>query len=166
MSKKILIAVIFALMCVGISNAHTYLSALVINGNAQAEGDCIRPLPSGNYNFPISSVTSSDMTCGFLPSAAQAANRKCGVTAGSTVGVQWHYEKPGASDSYIIDPSHKGPCMVYLARSDTGSGAVWFKIYEDGYDSSTQQWCVDKLIANRGLLNVKIPSGLAPGNYL
>lgn len=162
----ILTAVFFALMCVGISNAHTYLSALVINGNAQAEGDCIRPLPSSNYNFPISSVTSPDMTCGFLPSASQPANRKCPVAAGSTVGVQWHYELPGSSDNYIIDPSHKGPCMVYLAKSDTGSGAVWFKIFEDGYDATTQKWCVEKLIANRGLLNVKIPSDIAPGNYL
>jgi len=156
----------FILCFITLINGHTYFSSLVINGVAQAEFDCVRPLPSSNYNYPISTVTSSDMTCGYLPQASQAANRKCSIPAGANVGIQWHYEQPGSLDTYIIDPSHRGPCMVYLAKSDTGSNQVWFKIFEDGYNTSTNQFCVDKLLANRGLLNFKIPSDLSPGNYL
>jgi len=103
------------------------------------------------------------MTCGWLPSAAKAANRKCPIAAGSSIGIQWHHNSIAASDD-IIDPSHKGPLMVYLAKSDSGSGAVWFKIYQDGY--SNGQWAVDRLIANRGRVDVTIPSDIAPGNYL
>jgi expansin (peptidoglycan-binding protein) len=65
-----------------------------------------------------------------------------------------------------MDPTHKGPILYYLAKSSDGSGAVWFKIYEDGYDASSGQWATDKMIANRGLMTITLPSDIAPGNYL
>lgn len=145
------------------TEGHTYLSSITIDGNAFSEGDCIKPQPSGNYNFPLA-LQSNDMTCGLLPEAANPANRKCPVMPGSQISLEWHYEKPGSSDSFIIDPSHKGPCMIYMAKSETGSGPVWFKIWEDGY--SNGQWCVDRLRANRGKISATIPRNLAPGNYL
>lgn len=40
----------------------------------------------------------------------------------------------------------------------------WFKIYEDGYANG--KWGVDKLIANKGKVTVKIPDCIAPGDYL
>jgi len=161
---KYLLIFFVGLMCLNISSAHTYLSSLVINGQALGELDCVRPY-GNNYNFPISTVTSSDMTCG-VPSGN--ANRKCPIPAGSSVGIQWHYEMPGASDTYIVDPTHRGPCMVYMAKSDTGAGPVWFKIFEEGYNAQNGQFCVDRLLASpqKGLLNFKIPNNLAPGNYL
>jgi len=54
--------------------------------------------------------------------------------------------------------------MVYLAKSSTGSGNVWFKIYEDGYTNGA--WGVDRLVANKGRVDVTIPADIAPGNYL
>jgi len=143
--------------------SHTYLSSVVINGEKLVEGDCVRPHPALAYDYPIPLVTSPDMTCGWLPSAAQPANRKCGISAGSSIGIQWHHSSTDPSDD-IIAATHLGPCLVYLARSDDGAGPVWFKIFEQGFSNGA--WCVSNLIANKGLLTVTIPSDIAPGNYL
>jgi cellulase len=143
--------------------AHTYLSSIFLNNQALADGDCVRPHPATAYDSPIPLVTSPDMTCGWLPSAATPANRKCPVAAGSTIGLQWHHQSSSPSDD-IIDPTHVGPIIVYLAKSDTGAGNVWFKIYEDGFANG--QWAVNRLIANKGRVDITIPSDIAPGNYL
>jgi len=152
---------------------HGYFSSLTIDGVAYKEGDCTRPHPGSKYDYPISALDrttglqSGDMTCGWLPSAAKAANKKCPVMPGSKITYQFHYEMGmGDSDTYIIAPDHRGPCIIYLASSETGSGNVWFKIFEDGYNQQTKQWCVDKLRANKGKLDFTIPADLAPGNYL
>ena len=42
----------------------------------------------------------------------------------------------------------------------------WFKIWDEGYDNSTQKWCTEKLIQNNGYLSINIPSDLAGGYYL
>ncbi len=73
---------------------------------------------------------------------------------------------------------------VSSALKDTGYGAGWFKIWDSGYDSATSQCsfpplslsgtvltkeitgCTEKLIQNKGLLSVEIPSDIAGGYYL
>lgn len=142
---------------------HTYLSAVYLNNELLREGDCVRPHPSTAFDSPIPLVTSPDMTCGWLPVANNAANRKCPIAAGSTVGIQWHHNSNSPSDD-IIEYTHKGPVMVYLARTDSGAGNVWFKIYEDGFAGG--RWGVDRLLDRKGRVDVTIPSDLAPGNYL
>lgn len=95
----------------------------------------------------------------------------CPATAGSTLTFEFR-ENPDGSEPGAIDKSHKGPCAVYLRQMpdmDTttpNSTSGWFKIYEDGYDSTTGQWCTEKLIAANGLLSVALPSGLPAGAYL
>lgn len=42
----------------------------------------------------------------------------------------------------------------------------WFKIWDEGYDQSTSQWCTEKLIKNNGFLSVKVPSNLLNTYYL
>jgi len=168
--------VLLGLLFAASTNAHTYLSSLTIDGTAYKEGDCVRPHPGSQYDYPINQINrptglqSADMTCGWLPAAANKANKKCPVNPGSSVTFQWHYEMGlGTSDTFIIDPSHHGPCIVYMAKSDTGAGAVWFKIFQDGYNataSSTLPWCVDRMRANGGKFTVKIPTDITPGNYL
>lgn len=67
----------------------------------------------------------------------------------------------------VLADTHKGPCVVYLARSDSGEGNVWFKVFEKGYDAATKKWCTEDIIANNGRISgVTIPSDLLPGNYL
>eukprot|EP01114_Cavostelium_apophysatum_P002258 TRINITY_DN1198_c0_g1_i1.p1 TRINITY_DN1198_c0_g1~~TRINITY_DN1198_c0_g1_i1.p1 ORF type:complete len:285 (-),score=50.50 TRINITY_DN1198_c0_g1_i1:171-1025(-) len=165
---------VFVLLAfIGLIEGHTYLSNLIIDGSETAK--CIRPQIPGNTgtniyrNYPVNDKTTfpqgllgGNMTCGFLPYAAGPASEKCSVQAGDEVGFQYWWEGPG---DMIIDSSHIGPIMVYLAKSNTGTGDVWFKIYEDGY--SNGKWgCPDNLKANDGKVTVTIPSDLAPGDYL
>lgn len=164
-TARLVLAIGLVALFVQSALAHTYLSTVVLGGNKLAEGDCVRPHPTTEFDNPISLVTSADMTCGFLPAAGRPANRKCPIAAGSTIGIQWHHNNNGPSDD-ILDPSHKGPLMVYLSKTNDGSGSSWFKIYEDGYNPSTQQWATDRLISNRGLVTVTIPSDIEAGNYL
>jgi len=159
---------------VGLVYSHGYFSSLIINGQALSEGDCVKPHPSNKYDYPISDKTNTaglqsiNMTCGWAGKSLKA-NRKCPIAAGSTVGLQFHYEMGlGSSDTYYIAPDHKGPCLVYLAKTDDvlPSGPVWFKIFEDGYDTSSKSFCVTRMRANGGKFFFTIPSDLAPGNYV
>jgi cellulase len=54
--------------------------------------------------------------------------------------------------------------MVYIASADSdGEGAVWTKLYEDGYDGS--KWGVDNFITNKGAITITLPD-LVAGEYL
>ncbi|KAJ2355219.1 hypothetical protein IWW50_003495 [Coemansia erecta] len=148
----------------GFANAHTYLSKLTLDGVQESEGQCIRPYPV-NRNFPVKDVLSTDITCG-TGGVSSTASETCPVKAGSTITVEWHHDNDSASDD-IIDVSHLGPCMVYMAPLESnGSGDVWFKIFEDGYDASTSTWCVNKIRANGGKLDVPLPADIKSGDYL
>ena len=97
--------------------------------------------------------------------------RIAGVKAGSKITFEWR-DWPDGTKPGSIDPSHKGPCAVYMKKVDDSSasnnaaGDGWFKIMEDGYDSTAKQWCTEKLIPNNGHLQATVPQDLAPGYYL
>ena len=89
--------------------------------------------------------------------------RTCEVSDGATVTLEWRKEaeKPGGD---VIDPSHKGPCAVYMkrvesAQSDGATGDGWFKLWDQGFDESTQKWCTINLIDDKGLMSVQLPPG-------
>ncbi|KAJ2401375.1 hypothetical protein GGI23_001438 [Coemansia sp. RSA 2559] len=145
-------------------SAHTYLSHLTLDGTKYGEGVCIRPYPT-NRNFPVKDPSSTNLTCN-VGGVTSTAAKTCPVEAGSTITVEWHHNDDSASDD-IIDGSHLGPCLVYMAPLESnGSGDVWFKIFEDGYDASTKQWCVNKIRANGGKLDVTLPADIKAGDYL
>ncbi|KAJ2556599.1 hypothetical protein EV175_001903 [Coemansia sp. RSA 1933] len=50
--------------------------------------------------------------------------------------------------------------------SSNGQGDVWFKIFEEGYNATSKLWCVDKIRANHGMLDVVIPADIKAGDYL
>lgn len=163
-----LLGVVCFLLHAHIVLGHTYLSSVQLSGQNLAEGDCVRPQQSpATRDNPILSVLDHNMTCGWLPQAASPANRNCPISPGEQVGIQWHHTDDSSTDD-IIATTHKGPCLVYLAKSSDGSGPVWFKIFEQGYDATTQMWCVDNLLAESppGLLTFTIPPNIEPGNYL
>ena len=54
---------------------------------------------------------------------------------------------------------------VDSAIKDTGDGDGWFRIFYEGYNNSTNKWCDERMMAD-GFLTVKLPDGLAGGNYL
>lgn len=98
-------------------------------------------------------------------------SRIAGVKAGSKITFEWR-DWPDGTKPGSIDPSHKGPCAVYMKKVDDSSasnnaaGDGWFKIMEDGYDNTAEKWCTEKLIPNDGHLQATIPKDLAPGYYL
>lgn len=51
------------------------------------------------------------------------------------------------------------------AATASPSGLKWFKVAEDGLDSSGQ-WGVDRMINNGGWVDFTLPTCIAPGNYL
>ncbi|KAJ1848064.1 hypothetical protein LPJ73_004081 [Coemansia sp. RSA 2703] len=145
------------------ANAHTHLSNIWVNGTRQAVGRCIRPSVKSTANSPIQDLSSDDLRCRAISMDTDGTDT-CGVVAGTKVTAEWHKSNGMGT---VISASHKGPCLVYMSKMEAeGAGNVWFKIYEDGYDPDTDSWCIDKLIANDGKLDVTIPVDIEPGNYL
>jgi len=63
----------------------------------------------------------------------------------------------------------EGPTLAYLkkvndAASDSGVGGGWFKIQEDGLSNGV--WGTEKVINGKGRHDIRIPSCIAPGQYL
>ncbi|KAG6366008.1 hypothetical protein INS49_000184 [Diaporthe citri] len=163
--KSALIAILAGLAAHQAS-AHATFQILYVDG-------CAR-LPASNS--PVTNVLSSDIACNAGSSSAAA---KCAVKAGSTVTVEMH-QQPNTKDcaSEAIGGAHYGPVQVYLAKvSDAatavGSSAGWFKIFADtwaknpsGSSGDDDHWGTKDLNTCCGRMNVKIPSDIAPGDYL
>ncbi|KAH8145212.1 uncharacterized protein LAJ45_10773 [Morchella importuna] len=161
--RSFITAVLFA----GAASAHTIFQQIGINGVMQTRYDFMR-LPT--YDGPITDVTATEMACNGGPNPlVMISPNVATVAAGSQITLQWsHTLDTDLSTGLVIDASHNGPVLVYMAKVSSATGAIpnsgWFKIYEDGY--SNGQWAVAKLIANQGKVTVTIPSCIAPGDYL
>lgn len=104
-------------------------------------------------------VSLADINCNVNNKAVASS---VSVKGGDTVTFEWFHDNRRDD---IISLSHKGPVTVWIApRSSEGNGAVWTKIAEDGF--SNGQWAVERLIANKGKYDVKLPASLATGDYL
>ncbi|KAF1950301.1 hypothetical protein CC80DRAFT_427201 [Byssothecium circinans] len=140
--------------------AHSTFQSFVVDGKDQGANFAVQK-PS-NSNNPILDVTSTAMICnGGVKTADQVS-----VAAGSKVTMQWHHNQgppTGNDPDEPIAPSHKGPVMVYIAPAESeGKGAVWQKIYEDGFSGG--KWGVDNFIANKGQITITLPN-LKAGDY-
>jgi len=154
----------------GSASAKTVFSALSVNGVFKGHGVGVR-VPSSNN--PITDLTSTDLICntGFVQPVSQAV---ISVPAGASVTAQFHatsagYLGPDPADP--IDPTNKGPLLAYLAAIPSATqtsvtGLKWFKIWQDGYDSTTHQWGSDHLFTNKGNATFTIPPCIAAGQYL
>ncbi|KAJ8116912.1 hypothetical protein OPT61_g1770 [Boeremia exigua] len=133
---------------------------------------------SGHATFqqlPITDVTSTNIRCNINQGFAAS---KCSVAAGGTVTVEMHQQPNDRSCSNEgIGGAHYGPVLVYLSKvsnSATADGsAPFFKIYQDtwgqnaaGNGGSDDFWGTKDLNNHCGKLDIKIPTGLAPGDYL
>ncbi|ESZ97680.1 glycoside hydrolase family 61 protein [Sclerotinia borealis F-4128] len=149
--------------------AHTVFTTLFVNDVSQGDGTCVRmPSDPSTATFPINDLASDSMACGF--NGTMGVDRVCSVDQSSKLSFLFREYADGSSAG-AIDSSHKGPCAVYMKRvasaiNDTAVGPDWFKIWDEGYDTNTKQWCTEKLIQNNGYLSVNIPSDLAGGYYL
>lgn len=149
--------------------AHTAFTGFYVDGTAQGDGVAMRMSTNVDHSTaPISSLGSDDMACNV--GGATGVSRVQPVSDGATLSFEiraW----PADASRERLDRGHKGPCAVYLKKvssaiEDTAAGDGWFKIFEHGYDVSTERWCTDEVIDNNGLLNVKLPTSLEGGNYL
>jgi len=161
----------------GLTYGHTIFQEVWVNGVDQGHEVGVR-VPS--YDGPIYDVTSPDIICngGASNSGLNKLNTPfptniINVPSGGQVTLEWHHTLAGAdpSDSADpIDPGHKGPVLAYLAAVPSAlqtdvTGLKWFKVYHDGYISSSQTWGVDRLYANKGKVSFTLPSCIPPGNY-
>jgi cellulase len=124
---------------------------------------------------PIENVDSNDIICngGINPYRQPVSTAVINVPAGADLTAEWHHDLNGATGggSDPVDPSHKGPILAYLAKVNDATqadvtGLKWFKIYQDGLNTATGKWAVDKLVDNKGKVSFKLPSCIAPGQYL
>ncbi|KAF3912831.1 Endoglucanase-4 [Arthrobotrys entomopaga] len=149
--------------------SHSIFAEFEVNGVSAGKQNGLR-LPT--YDGPITDVTSSDVACNGGPNPLVIFSPNVvNVPAGAEITARWIQTlDTDWRTGLIIDPSHKGPIMVYLNKVSNAATAPipssgWFKIWEEGYNPSTGQWAVDRLIADRGY-KFKIPTCIAPGNYL
>ncbi|KAL7269372.1 hypothetical protein RUND412_007976 [Rhizina undulata] len=162
MFSKLFGYMMLAVLAVSV-RGHYMFTTLSINGVSQGDGTCIRMPPSTS---PVTDVNSDNMACNV--NGENGVARICSADAGATVTLQWR-SWPDGSNNVPIDPSHQGPCSVYMKRvtnaiTDPGSGDGWFKIWNDGYYDGA--FCTDRLIANGGQMIAQIPKDLAGGQYL
>ncbi|PPR04279.1 hypothetical protein CVT24_013363 [Panaeolus cyanescens] len=147
------------------ASAHSTFQQLWI-GSVDAGSSCIR-LPFSNS--PVTSVSGSDIAC----NAAASSNGVCQINAGDTLTVEMHAQNGDRScRNEAIGGQHYGPVTVYMAavsdaRTASGSSASWFKVSESGLVSNNPDyWAVQVLNDNCGHYTFKVPSDIAPGNYL
>lgn len=141
-------------------SAHALMYGVWVNGQDQGDGRnrYIRTPPS---NFPVKDLASPALVCNV--NGAKAAPEFVTAAAGNTLSFEWYHDN---RNDDIIDGSHKGPLITYVApfTEGDGTGAHWTKIAEDGFDGS--QWAVDKIKSNNGRQDFKVPASLAPGRYI
>ncbi|KAI9659537.1 MAG: hypothetical protein M1821_001796 [Bathelium mastoideum] len=147
----------------GLAHAHTTVWAVWVNGVNQGLGNTatgyIRSPPNNN---PVKDLTSPAMACNVNNVAVP---NYVTVKPGDNVTFEWHHNDDSPSDD-ILATSHKGPVQVYMApmTSSQGSGPIWQKLAEKGYDPTSKTWATDDLIANKGKHSVIVPN-VADGNY-
>jgi len=167
---------------------HATFQQLWVDGKDQ-QSTCAR-LPTSNS--PVTDVSSNAIRCmcfidradhALLTDLAGNANRgaaasKCSVAAGGVVTIEMHQQNgERGCGSEAIGGAHYGPVMVYMSKvadaSTADGSSSFFKIFQDtwGKKSSTSSgsddyWGTKDLNTNCGKMDVKIPSGLAAGDYL
>jgi cellulase len=143
-------------------SAHALMYGVWVNGVDQGDGRnvYIRTPPN---NSPVKDLASPDIVCNV--NGGRAVPDFVQASAGDTLTFEWLHNTRGDD---IIDRSHLGPIITYIAPFTTGNptGPVWTKIAEQGFNPSTRRWAVDDLIDNGGKTDFVLPASLAPGRYI
>lgn len=128
-------------------SGHAFFHTGYVNGKSQGHLFGVRAPQS---NSPIQDVRSNAMACN-SPLNQPVSKDVIQVTPGDKFGIQWNHNIAGPTPGDGDDPiaaSHKGPLIAYMAKVDDastndGSGLRWFKVAEEGLDTSTGRWGVD-----------------------
>lgn len=161
--------VLAALAAVPSALAHTVWTNFYVDGVDQGDGVAMRMRKDdAKASFPLEDYNSDNMACNV--DGTTGVPRVQSVSDGSTLTFEMR-SWPDDPSKEPLDKRHYGPCALYLKKVDSaiedkGAGDGWFKLFDNGYDASTNEWCTDRLIANNGRLSVKLPKGLQGGYYL
>ncbi|KAK4199492.1 glycoside hydrolase [Triangularia verruculosa] len=143
-------------------SAHATMFSVSVNGKDQGDGRN-KYIRSPKTNDPVRDLQSPDIVCNTnggtpVPSFVSAP-------AGATLSFRWFHFRP-EDPTDILDPSHKGAIITYIAPFTEGNGAqpIWSKIAEEGFEDG--EWATIKMIANKGRAEFTLPKGLAAGKYL
>ncbi|KFZ04926.1 hypothetical protein V501_08842 [Pseudogymnoascus sp. VKM F-4519 (FW-2642)] len=141
--------------------AHYNFNALIYGGTTQPTWQQVRKRSDSDSHGPVLDTSLLDIRCGKDASSAFAPGI-LSVAAGSTL-------------SFVVDPSiqHPGPSLAYLAKVPAGktaatwdgSGAVWFKVWEQGptgWVGNGGDWPSSGLTT----LGFTIPKATPSGDYL
>ncbi|KFY27307.1 hypothetical protein V493_03579 [Pseudogymnoascus sp. VKM F-4281 (FW-2241)] len=142
-------------------HAHYNFNALIYSGTTQATWQQVRKRSDSDSHGPVTDTSLLDIRCGKGASTAFAPGI-LSVAAGQTL-------------SFVVDPSiqHPGPSLAYLAKVPAGktaatwdgSGAVWFKVWEQGptaLNSNGGNWPSSGLTT----LGFTIPKATPSGDYI
>ncbi|GAA6029721.1 hypothetical protein JCM8097_001019 [Rhodosporidiobolus ruineniae] len=147
-------------------SAHSIVTNVWVNGEDTADasvGTASSYMRSPSSNSPVQDLSSASLSCN--DKGTTAVSGYLTVAPGDTIEPEWYHS--GARGADPIDTSHKGPLTTWISPlSANTEGAVWVEIASEAYYSSSSQWAVDKMVANKGRNTVKIPDNLAPGDYL
>ncbi|TGJ80470.1 hypothetical protein E0Z10_g8292 [Xylaria hypoxylon] len=152
----------------GTAQAHGVFSTIFINGKSEGDGKCLRTsFTVDKTTGPITDLDSAEMACGIV--GQTPAPETCSIKAGAKLSFEFRLW-PSGSPPGTIDGSHLGPMAIYAKQVPSASqdptGASWFKLWEYGYDETSHTWATEKLIANDGIVSVRIPSAMPTGQYL
>ncbi|KLU87958.1 hypothetical protein MAPG_06948 [Magnaporthiopsis poae ATCC 64411] len=145
----------------GSAAAHSWMFGVSVNGKDQGDGRKVY-IRSPPNNSPVKDLTSPALACG--ENGGKAVPKFVKAAGGDTLTFEWFHDNRGDD---IIDLSHKGPIITYVAPysgdSMDGTGPIWSKIAEDGFSGG--KWAVERLVAAKGKNDVKLPQ-LAAGKYM
>ena len=147
MAKRIATSILSLALAASSVNAHSFFHTGLVNGVSQGHLFGVRAPQS---NSPIQDVSSSAITCN-SPLNQPVSTDVIEIAPGDKFGMQWNHNIAGPTPGDGDDPiaaSHKGPVIAYMAKVDDaatadGSGLKWFKVAEEGLDTSTGKWGVD-----------------------
>ncbi|KXS20077.1 carbohydrate-binding module family 1 protein [Gonapodya prolifera JEL478] len=161
---KSIIVLLFLSALVSTSLAHSLL--YYANTPTQQKVKCVRKMVPFQTNSPVSDLNSSDMQCG--PGPTTAAEDVCVIGAGEIIDLAWGHN--GADTADGVDPSHMGPCEIYMQKTSGPHAAPtkdgWFKVWEETW-TSQRGWCFPSINgAAKGHIQIPLPAGLPSGYYV
>lgn len=113
---------------------------------------------------PVKGASNTALSCG---TGSQPATLIATANPGDTLGFNW---KGAGGGNW---PHNTGPMLTYLASCGSttsdkcdGQSAKWFKIDQVGQVSPGSTTWAQAAVMTGSLAMVKLPSNLAPGNYL
>lgn len=79
-----------------------------------------------NYDGPITDVTSAEVACNGGPNPlVKISTEVATVAAGDQITLRWGHTLDSNLDTgLVIDSSHKGPVIVYMAKVASATGAI------------------------------------------